>query len=799
MTKRVKYFFHSSLAALPQKLKFRCQRKLLFFCFLMFLFNATDAQRVTTSFDKDWHFFKGDANGAEQIKFDDASWQKLDVPHDWSIEGPYKQNNPTNRGGGYLPAGIGWYRKNFQLGDKYANKKISIEFDGVMANSDVWINGYHLGKHPYGYSSFSYDMTGHLIFGKGKNNILAVRSDNSVQPASRFYTGAGIYRHVRLVATSLAHIEHWGIFITTPQVSTQKATVNIQTKIKNEIAVDGEYLIENNIIDPSGKKIQSSESKQKILARKIIEVSQNLEIHNPKLWDLDHSSNLYKVVVSVHFNHSVTDNDTIPFGIRTEKFDAATGFWLNDKNIKIKGVCLHHDGGAVGAAVPLGIWQRRLQLLKQVGVNAIRTSHNPVAPEFLDLCDRMGFLVMDETFDTWTAPKKNGEKGYNLYFKDWWKRDTHDMVIRDRNHPSIVIYSVGNEIHDNLDSPDGFKKYKDQQDLIHRLDPSRPVTMALFRPASSHVYTNGFAQMMDVVGQNYREKELIAAHEAHPEWKVIGTENGHSLEAWLALRDKPYMAGQFLWTGFDYLGESDWPATTNSQGLFDRTGEWKPLSYQRESWWSNKPVVHIVRKSETGNTGTWLADWTPNNSNSNGNEKVQVYSNCDNVELFLNGKTIGIKPKPADDSPREWEVTFEKGTIKAIGKNHGKAVAREEYKTAGLPAKILLTADQHSLKNNWNDVVFVKATIVDAYGIPCPNANNLIKFNLEGNGEIAAVDNGNVLSHESYQGTQYPAYKGKCISIIKTKATSGKILIKATAEGLSAGSVSIEVKKQGPK
>lgn len=770
------------------------RRAVLFIFLLFFSYVFSDAQRITTPFDKGWHFFKGDAKGAEQINFDDKAWRKLDVPHDWSIEGPYDENNATGRGGGYLPAGIGWYRKDFQLPDGYANKKIFIEFDGVMANSDVWINGFHLGHRPYGYVSFCYDLTGHLNFGKNAQNIIAVKADNSIQPASRFYTGAGIYRHVRLIATSPVHIAHWGVFITTPKVNTHEAKVHVETKVVNESKENGRYIIKTILLDPSGKKIQESAVNQNISAGDSIEIKQDLKIANPHLWNVSQLNKLYKAVVSVSSDKSILDNESVPFGIRTERFDAATGFWLNNKNLKIKGVCLHHDGGAVGAAVPLGIWKRRLQLLKEVGVNAIRTSHNPVAPEFLDLCDQMGFLVMDEAFDTWTAAKKHGEKGYNLYFKDWWKNDLSDMVMRDRNHPAIIIYSVSNEIHDNLNDEEGFKKYKDLQDLVHSVDSTRPVTMALFRPASSHVYTNGFAQMMDVVGQNYRENELVAAHKAHPDWKVIGTENGHSLSAWLALRDNPFMAGQFLWTGFDYLGEADWPATTNSQGLFDRTARWKPLGFQRQSWWSDKPVVHIVRNS-TDTTQKWVANWTPEDMDNYHDAAVEVYSNCDEVELFLNGKSLGSKQKPADDSPREWQIPFEKGTIKAIGKNKGKVVAADNYKTAGTPEKIILTTDQSGVSNDWNDVAIVTATIVDSHGVACPNTNDLIKFKIEGAGEISAVDNGDILSHKSYQATEYPAYKGRCIAIIKTKDSGGKIKISATAKDLKAAVVSIEVKK----
>ncbi len=779
------------------KIYLKMFKQAIIICFLctglQTIISAQTQVRKVVSFDPGWRFLKADAEGAEKISYDDSKWRKLDVPHDWSIEGPYDRNNPTSRGGGYLPAGVGWYRKTFYLDDSYNNKKVSIQFDGVMANSDVWINGYHLGKRPYGYISFVYDVTGHLNIGKGKTNVLAVRADNSVQPASRYYTGAGIYRHVKMIATNPVHLDQWAVFITTPQVTSQKAVVNVKSKVVNQSAKPADFIIETIILDPSGKAVKSAESKQTVAAEKEVDVSQDIEVNNPQLWNFDKPV-LYKAVSKIRSANSIIDDDVNSFGIRTAKFEAATGFWLNDKNIKLKGVCLHHDGGAVGAAVPTGVWRRRLALLKQAGVNAIRTSHNPVAPEFLDLCDQMGFAVMDETFDTWTAKKPNGENGYNLYFTQWWDKDTRDMVLRDRNHPSIVIYSVGNEIHDDLNNPEGFKKYKDQQDLIHLYDGTRPVTMALFRPAISHVYTNGLAQAMDVVGQNYRENELIAAHEAHPDWEVIGTENTHVLNMWLALRDKPYMAGQFLWVGFDYLGEANWPATTNGQGLFDRIGSWKAISYQRQSWWSDKPVVHIVRKDDNAGAGNWVANWTPTDFGTYDDARIQVYSNCDEVELFLNGKSLGSKQKPLDDSPRNWELPFEKGSLKAVGKNNGKEVASEEYKTAGTPVKIILSADQSFLTNNWNDVAFVTATIVDADGIPCPNADDKIKFTTEGPGIIEAVDNGNNSSHDIYKASEYSAYRGKCLAIIKAKGTTGKVTVKASATGLSEGSVAIGVK-----
>ena len=754
---------------------------------------AKEISRITLNFDKDWRFVKGDMNGAEAVSFDDSKWRKLDVPHDWSIEGPYDKTNPTGRGGGYLPAGIGWYRKNFTVNESDTKQKFTIEFDGVMANSDVWINGFHLGKRPYGYSSFSYDLTGHLKFGKGESNTLAVRADNSLQPASRYYTGAGIYRHVRLVVTNPVHISQWGVYISTSQVSIKKALVNLKASIDNESSASSAIVLETSILDPSGKVVKTAESKQTVAAGKSVLITQSIEVTEPKLWNTD-QPNLYQAITKVRNTKKTIDEQTTIFGIRDSKFEAATGCWLNGKNLKIKGVCLHHDAGAFGAAVPLRAWERRLELLKEVGVNAIRTAHNPVAPEFLDLCDRMGFLVMDETFDTWTASKPNGEKGYNLIFRQWWEKDTRDMVLRDRNHPSIIIYSVGNEIHDNLNDSTGFKKYKDQQDLIHQLDPGRPVTMALFRPNVSKVYSNGFIEKMDIVGQNYRENELVDIHKAKPDQIVIGTENGHTLSAWLAMRDNPFMSGQFLWIGIDYLGEAQWPEVSFGKGLFDRTGSWSTLGYQRQSWWAEKPVVHIVRKEDNAGTGDWIANWTPIDFGTYDDARVEVYSNCDDVELFLNGKSLGSKAKPADDSPRSWEVTFEKGSLKAVAKNSGKEVAVDELKTAGDPVKIILTADKPVVANNWDSATYVTAKVVDANGITCPNADKLIKFDISESGVIAAVDNGDVASHELYQAVERHIFHGQCIAIIKAKTGSGKITVTATSPELISGSVTIEVK-----
>ena len=757
------------------------------------LFSTTiHAQRAIILFDSDWKFIKEDIKGAEKPNFNDAAWKTISVPHDWSIEYPISRSAASGRGGGFVETGVGWYRRSFILTESYVKRRLFIEFDGVMMNSDVWINGVHLGKRPYGYSSFQYELTGHLNFGKDKKNTIAVRADNSLQPASRWYTGSGIYRHVRLVVTNPVHIDHWGTFITTPVIKDSKATVHAQTTMINQSAVKNEVTLETTIFSPEGQPVKVSKSTQAISAGESIEVKQDIVVDNPQLWNLD-KTNLYKAVSRVSVGNTLIDSYITTFGIRTIHFEASTGFWLNGINLKIKGVCLHQDGGAVGTAVPLRVMERRLELLKTVGVNAIRTSHNPVAPEFLDLCDKMGFLVMDETFDTWNAKKSSADNGYNLYFNDWWERDTHDQVVRDRNHPSIILYSVGNEIHDNLNDESGFKKYTMQQDLIHSLDPTRNVTMALFRPALSHVYENGLADKMDVVGQNYRENELAAAHESKPTRKVIGTENGHTMSAWLSLRDKPYVSGQFLWTGFDYLGEADWPAVVNGQGLFDRTGGPRNIAFQRQSWWNDKPMVYAMRADQNAGVGGWVSDWTPTDIDTYDDARIQVYSNCEEVELFLNGKSHGVKTLPADHaSPYTWQLTFEKGTLKAVAKNNGQIVATQELKTAGVPAKIILKADKIKLANNWDDVSYVTATITDENDVPCLAADNQLTFQVSGAGVLAATDNSDLTSTESFLSPKRFVYKGTCIGIVKATAAGGKIIIKVSAQGLKESSIVIE-------
>lgn len=759
--------------------------------------------RTVTSFDPGWRFLKGDAPGAEKPDFADAAWRTLAVPHDWSIEGPFAQTNPTGGAGAYLPAGVGWYRKSFTLPASDAARRVFIEFDGVMANSDVWINGFHLGRRPYGYSSFRYEMTGHLNFGEGKTNLLAVRADNSQEPASRWYAGAGIYRHVRLIVTDPVHIAQWGTFVATPKVTATEATVHVQTIAVNQGDAAKTVALQVALFKPNGQSDeQATGTPHTLAAGTSTTLDLELPVPSPKLWELE-QPNLYRVAVALVAGGAPLDDETVTFGIREAKFVPETGFWLNGKNMKILGVCLHQDAGGLGVAVPLGAWERRLKALKELGVNAIRTAHNPPDPGFLDLCDRMGLLVMDEAFDCWMVGKNRFD--YHLYFKEWSTTDVADMVRRDRNHPSVIIYSIGNEIHDTPRPEQAKPILVALRDACHKYDTTRPVTQALFRPNASHDYDNGLADLLDVVGQNYRENEILAAHAAKPSRMIIGTENTHGASVWLPLRDnKPY-AGQFLWTGIDYLGEAGfWPRVGAGSGLLDRTGALKPMGMERASWWATQPVVYMVRRTRpSSNDGAGgmnplqrpmvqFPDWTPANTATTQTQTVEVYSNCEQVELSLNGKSLGAKPLPPNAAPRVWQVPFEKGALKAVGLNKGQAAATQELRTAGAPAKIALSADRPSLTPDFEDVACVTATVTDKDGVPIPNAMDLITFKLSGPGAIAAVDNADNSSHELFQASARKAYYGQCVAMVKASAGEGKITLSASAPGLAEGSVTIQ-------
>jgi len=762
---------------------------------------------TVTSFDPGWRFLKSDAPGAQAPDFADDTWRTVSVPHDWAIEGPFDEKNPARGAGAFLPGGTGWYRRHFVLPPGDANKRVFIDFDGVMANSDVWINGFHLGKRPYGYVSFRYELTGHLKFGAKTENVLAVRADDSAQPASRWYPGAGIYRHVRLVVTDPIHFDHWATFVTTPKAAAGGATVHIESRIVNQSEMPRAVSLEVTLLAPDGRPVKtSSTASQTVLPGKTVEVQLELAVASPALWDLDHP-NLYHAVSKVRAGPATLDEESVPFGIRDAHFDAATGFWLNGRNFKIKGVCLHGDAGGLGTAVPLRAWERRLEQLRLLGVNAIRIAHNPPAPEFLDLCDRMGFLVMDEMFDCWTVAKNPYD--YHLYFRDWSLTDTRDTVMRDRNHPSIILYSAGNEIRDTPRAELAKQILKGLIDTFHEADPTRLVTQALFRPNVSHDYDDGLADMLDVIGQNYRENEILAAHAAKPTRKIIGTENQHGREVWLALRDNPPYAGQFLWAGIDYLGESRaWPQIGSPAGLLDRTGAVKPIGYERQSWWSDKPMVYIARRVAPAAPAVvdpgyeaqarravqaLYSDWTPANTAPH-EETVEVYSNCEEVELLLNGKSLGTKPLAADAAPRTWQVPYEPGTLRAVARNRGSTRATYELRTAGKPAKIVLQADRSRIAPEFDEVSTITATVVDTNGVQVPGADPLLHFQISGPGAIAAVDSADNFSHESFQAPERHAFQGRCVAIVRATGI-GRILFSASAEGLGRAGLTVEAMK----
>ena len=755
--------------------------------------------REIISLDPDWKFLQADAPGAESPGFDASGWRKLDVPHDWSIEGNFEKSAPTTGSGGWLPSGVAWYRKEITLPPGSAGKSVWIEFDGVMHNSDVWLNGRLLGHRPSGYFSFRYDLTGKLA--QDGNNILVVKTDTSAQPASRWYSGAGIYRHVRLVVADPVHIAPWGVFASTAEADAGSATVKIQTELADTPNKVPGLVLRSILMGPDGKQIATTDSPATVGG-----VTQQIKIPQPALWSLE-TPQLHTLFSRILSGETVLDEVTTLIGIRQAEFRSDTGFWLNGKNFKLKGVCLHHDGGAVGAAVPLGVWEWRLKTLRDLGVNAIRTAHNPPAPEFLDLCDRMGFLVMDEFFDCWT--KEKNPYDYHLHFKEWSKNDLRDGILRDRNHPSVILYSVGNEIHDTPDAELAKSILRGLVDVCHAADPTRPATQALFRPNVSGDYKNGLADMLDVIGTNYRDKELLDAWKDKSGRKIIGTEQSHERSTWAACRDNPQHSGQFLWVGIDYLGEArTWPVTGYNSGLLDRTGVVQPRGLERQSWWSERPMVRMVRRiAATEKTPTdpgyealeWkrrqvlFPDWTPAVTGPH-DENVEIYSNAEEVELFLNEQSLGKKTVRKDGAANNWQVPYQAGTLKAIARSGGKEVATDTLRTAEDPAKILLATDHKTLGTTWDDVANIEVRIVDKNGTLIPNATHLLKFTTSGPGKIIGVDSGNIVSIEPFQASERKAFQGRALAIVRA-TSGGGFTLTATAEGLEPATLNIAAGK----
>jgi beta-galactosidase len=801
---------------------------------------AQPHSRQIQQLNTDWRFLQSDATNAESPTFDDSAWRPVTLPHDWAITGPVSEDAPSRAAGGFFPTGIGWYRRTLTLPKLDPTKRIFIAFDGIMANSDVYCNGQLLGHRPYGYVSFNYDLTPHLHAG---NNIVAVRVDNSQQPASRWYPGAGINRQVRLITTNAIHIAPWGTFVTTPNIDTSDATVKVRATVLNDSSESAAVTLAITLDAPGNRRLPPSPGHiVKVIApNSTTDIEESVHVANPDLWDLDHPV-LYTAHVALLRNNKPIDDEFVSLGIREFHFDPNRGFFLNGRPHKIYGAALHTDAGALGTAVPLAAWERRLTALRALGVNAIRTAHNPPAPEFLDLADRMGFLIMDEMFDCWTVAKNPYD--YHLYFKEWSERDEAATIQRDRNHPSIILWSVGNEIHDTPKPEIAIPILKQLVATAHANDPTRPVTQALFRPNVSHDYDNGLADLLDVVGQNYREQEILKAHADKPTRKIIGTENTHDRNQWVAMRDHPEYSGQFLWSGIDYLGEAGrWPSIGAGSGLLLTTSLPRGRAFERQSWWADPataPMVRIARRVQAARQGPTdpgyasptsnnqvattapntpldpttrfgqplLLDWTPKDQSPH-TENVEIYTNAEEVELFLNDKSLGTQKLHPDATPITFQVPFEPGTIKAIARTKGKTVAQDEIRTAGKPARLLLSTGlsaahltntphpeaARALTPEWNDVAYATATLVDANNTVIPDSETRIHFSSTGPAKIIAVDNGNLLDHDPFQAStpekDRKLYAGQAIAILRATSSTGKITLTATTEGLPPASITL--------
>lgn len=804
--------------------------------------------RTHYKFTKGWKFALGDSAQCLQAGYDDASWRTLDLPHDWAIEGDFSESHPSGTGGGALPGGIAWYRKTFTMTPQDKGKNIYITFDGVYMNSTVYINGKEIGHRPYGYVSFRYDMTPYLKEGE---NIISVRVDNSKQPNSRWYSGCGIYRNVWITKTNNIAVDNWGTFVTTSLVSEAKADVQVKSRLLNLNNYPTEVTVVSTIVDAKGKKLHSVETDLQVQASDTFEVVQDIRLAQPTFWSLENPYR-YTMLTEVYEDDKLVDVYNTSFGVRSFYFNAEEGFILNGKSVKINGVCQHHDLGCLGAAINRRALERQLEILKEMGCNGIRSSHNPPAPELLELCDSMGFIVMNETFDMWRKRKTTYD--YSLYFNEWHERDLTDLILRDRNHPSVFMWSIGNEVLEqwtdaNADTLDiaaanlllNMKREASSLandstlsvnslltqklcNMAHELDPTRPVTSGNNEPdPKNHLFRAG---TLDIIGFNYHDDWFDGVPKNFPGKPFIVTESVSALmtrgyykmpsdveflcpERW----DKPYydpsfscssydnchapwgsrhegtwghvkykkfICGQYIWAGFDYIGEPTpygWPARSSFFGIIDLAGFPKDIYYMYQSEWTDKEVLHL------------FPHW-----NWKEGEEIDMwcyYNNADEVELFVNGESQGVQYKDSLVFHTSWRVKYQPGEVSVVSRKNGKQVGERTIVTAGRPAQIRMTADRSRIKADGEDLSFITVEVLDSEGNLCPRAENNIFFEIEGTGFIAGVDNGSPISLERFKDNHRKAFYGKCLVVVQSDGEAGNVRVKATSEGLQSGEVYI--------
>jgi hypothetical protein len=773
-----------------------------------------------------WTFQLKDEADASKSEFNDKSWRRLDLPHDWSIEGWLSPSLASCTG--YLPGGIAWYRKELNIPADYNGRKIFIYFEGVYNRSSVYINGQLLGHRPNGYVSFAYDMTPYLKY--GGTNILAVRVDHSQYADSRWYTGSGIYRNVWLVTADPLHFDMWGVTYKTLQVTDKSAVIQVDTDVKNETGAEAEAQVVMQWMDLSGKIVAQKSQKKKLPAGSIVKFTSDLTIKNPHLWNVD-DPYLYQLKTVLSVNGKIVDESICKTGIRTLQFDPDKGFALNGKWMKMKGVCIHHDAGVLGSAVPRQVWERRLRTLKSLGCNAIRMSHNLQAPDLYDLCDESGFLIIDEAFDEFEFPKNKWLSGWNVgdpgfqgtfdFFEEWSDRDLASMVLRDRNHPSVVMWSIGNEVdypndpysHPILNGSEfnqpvygGYDPKKPGAErlgpigkrlsgVVRSIDTSRPVTGAL----AGVIMTNetDYPKYLDVAGYNYTENRYAIDHKKFPDRILYGSENGHGYSLWKAVRDNEYIFGQFIWTGFDYLGEAlAWPSRGFNSGMIDLAGFIKPRGYYRMSMWTESPMTYIGTYLLTKRSRPILSDSALPIWNYSDGDTIRVvcYTNCPQSQLILNNIPVG-QPKNHDDNAGIifWDIPYKPGKLEVTGVKEGKEIARYTIQTSGRPNTIIATPDKTALSGN-KDLVQITIQIVDQNGVPVLLADDMVTCTISGPARLLGLESSNNTDMTSYRDNLHRVYNGRMLAYLQTTGEEGEVSISFSAPWLNSGIVSLKVK-----